>query len=559
MELLGTADSPVLTGYSAGGLLATVPPGMCETNLSEAARAADTNPFGVVQNQTAAFCNCLLGEGTEPTLFEYFDEGEDAGLGGGGEIFLATPDFDLRFEGNDAASCTPVRQTDLNRGKITFFGLACAPPPNPICQLVTPVGTVPVAPGQPAVGSAAAGTPGTGPSGSRAASPTAGIINAVCAVQLNILGCGFFPNETTIVCAGFTGETGLPLQMPGKTVSTAVTLTCDTDGNGVADAVIALTNVTPVNCNLLRATISPPGVSPGVSLTGSGFPSTCCGGIASLLVTTTFTAGDNNIFGPFTRSTVCTVDLGVRAPVVFSVTPSDGSCAVLQNLIVTGACFLVPAGVGNPTLVPNVTSVFAVQSGNPSNVIQAVAFKILGPNLLDAEFVFGTANAGRRFLIFVSGPNGTSQNLLNLGQTVPAGGSGCPTIGGQPFSGNQQGIVVTFTCSAPGTPPIVDPPPVIATITACALNRDPANGVFSLDIIGTDILQGATVTVGGITPRKIRFKDELPGSPGTFRRVTLKKGICRALGNGGQVQIINPLPRGGPSAIFLCNERCPSN
>jgi hypothetical protein len=327
-----------------------------------------------------------------------------------------------------------------------------------------------------------------------------------------------------------------------------MTLACDADGNGVPEAVIALTGVTPLNCNLVRGTISPPGVSAGISLPGSGFPATCCGGIAALTVTTTFSAGDNNIFGPFTRTVVCSLDLGVRAPVVFSVTPSDGSCAVLQNLIVTGACFLVPAGVGNATLVPNVTSVFAVQSGNPSNVIQAQAFKILGPNLLDAEFVFGTANAGRTFLIFVSGPNGTSQNIT----TLPAGAAGCPSG----FLGNQQGIVVTFTCSTTTVPEVPIPPPVV-TVTSCALERDSTTGAFSLNIFGTNFKAGLTVTVGGRTPKKIRLRDEVAGSPGTFRRINVKKGgLCAGLGNGGAIQVT--VPGSAPSVTFICSERCPA-
>jgi hypothetical protein len=372
-------------------------------------------------------------------------------------------------------------------------------------------------------------------------------------VQLNILGCGFFPNETTIVCAGFTGETGLPLQRPGKSVTTAVTLTCDTDGNGVADAVIALSAVTPVNCNLVRATIAPSASGGGTVLTGSGFPASCCGGLATINVTTTFTAGDNNVFGPFTRSTVCSLDLGVRAPVIFSVIPSGGSCAILQDLALTGACFLVPAGVGNPTLVANVTSVFAVQSGNPSNVIQATNFVILGPNLIDAFFNFGTANAGRTFLIFASGPNGTSQNITGLGQTVPPNGSGCPTG----FVGNQQGVLVTFTCST-STVPEQPPAPVdIAVITNCALNRDPANGVFSLDIIGTNIKQGATVTIGGMIPKKLKYKD-LDTQTNTFRRISAKKKICAGLAAGGTIIVTNPGPQGRASAPFACSARCPS-
>ncbi|HKQ08862.1 MAG TPA: hypothetical protein VJ464_27315, partial [Blastocatellia bacterium] len=129
MDLLGTPDQPVIAGYSVGGLNPLNPPGLCETNLSEAARAAETT-FGVLPGaQTAAIsCNCLIGEGTEPSIFELFNEGSGANIGSGGEITFATPDFDLRFEGNDAAACTSTRQRDLNRGKVAFYGVGCAPP-----------------------------------------------------------------------------------------------------------------------------------------------------------------------------------------------------------------------------------------------------------------------------------------------------------------------------------------------------------------------------------------------------------------------------------------------
>jgi hypothetical protein len=108
MDLLGTAEQAVITGYSIGSLDPLNPPGLCEINMSKAAAAADTGVFGVLgpdtggNGQTAVICaNCCIGEGTEPTLFELFNEGRRAGTGSGGEITFATPDFDLRFEGND--------------------------------------------------------------------------------------------------------------------------------------------------------------------------------------------------------------------------------------------------------------------------------------------------------------------------------------------------------------------------------------------------------------------------------------------------------------------------
>ncbi|HZM90937.1 MAG TPA: hypothetical protein VFF31_30735, partial [Blastocatellia bacterium] len=316
MSLLGTAEDPVITGYSIGFLDPLNPPGLCEINLSTAAALADTNPFRVLTeinpggSQTANICaNCCIGEGTEPTLFELFNGGRRAGTGSGGEITFALPDFDLRFEGNDPALCTSVRQRDLNRGRVCLLGVGCAPPANPSCQVVVP--------------GAFANIP-----------TTTGLVNALCAVQLNLVGCGFFPNETTVICQGFTTETGVPLQRNGKTVTTAATLVCDTDGNGVADATIVLGSVTPVNCNLVRTTLVPLASRPGTA-----FPDACCGGNATVIITTTFTAGDNNVFGPFTRTSTCSVALGTRAPVVFSVTPSDGNCGILQDLLISGACF----------------------------------------------------------------------------------------------------------------------------------------------------------------------------------------------------------------------------
>ncbi|MGA9773339.1 MAG: hypothetical protein WBV94_30190, partial [Blastocatellia bacterium] len=195
MDLLGlnTDTHAVISGYSIGGLDPLNPPGLCETNLSEAALDAET-VFGVLDgNQTAAIgCNCLIGEGTEPTIFELFNEGLRANVGAGGEVTLATPDFDLRFEGNDPALCQSVRQLDPNRGKVGFRGVGCAPPANATCQVVVPA--------------TFATTPGS-----------TGLVNALCAVQLNLVGCGFFPNEVTTICQGFQGETGIPIQRPGKT------------------------------------------------------------------------------------------------------------------------------------------------------------------------------------------------------------------------------------------------------------------------------------------------------------------------------------------------------
>ena len=143
----------------------------------------------------------------------------------------------------------------------------------------------------------------------------------------------------------------------------------------------------------------------------------------------------------------------------------------------------------------------------------------MNPNLIDAFFNFGSANAGKTFLIFVQGPGGISRNITSAVAGSPAN---CPL-------GNEQGIQVTFTCNASNTTtPPGGAPPGVATITSCAFGRD-ADGSKFLNIIGTGIKKGAAVSVGGKTPKKIQFKDASvePGSADTFTRIKVKKQICQ--------------------------------
>jgi len=479
-------------------------------------------------NETAAVgCNCCIGEGTEPTLFELFNEGKDAAIGAGGEITFASPDFDLRFEGNDAALCTAVRQKDANRGRICFRGIGCDLPTAQICLAPIP------------------GTFVTTPT-------TTGLVNAICQVTLNLVGCGFFPNEVTTVCQGFEAETGQLLQRAGKTVTTAATIQCDTNGDGVPDSTIfVLTNVTPVNCNLVTGVLSPL-----ASMPGTAFDAFCCGGVATVTVTTTFTAGDNQVFGPnsnpvkgvfttITRSSMCTIDLGTRAPLVFSVTPNKGDCSVCQDLLVSGACFCGPDGTFN------VTSVIFQDTSNPANKITiglnpsaSGQIKPLTCNLFDVFACFTSANAGKTFLVFAVGPGGTSRNLTGAVTGQP--GAPCPAVG------NEQGFQVSFACNAPGGPGPGPGPLDIAVVTSCHLDRSDT-GQFFLDVVGTNIKHDATVTVGGVTPKKI--KEIVFGGTTGPTTLRLVKKVCNGL--PGDIIITNP--GASPSQPKACSERCPSN
>jgi hypothetical protein len=336
---------------------------------------------------------------------------------------------------------------------------------------------------------------------------TVGLINALCDVTLNIVGCGFMPTE--------------------------ITLACDADSDLVPELVIPLKDITLVNRLLIQARL--PALAPHLS--GSPFPLSCCGGTATLTLTRKVGAGDDNIFGPFTESISVPVDLGIRAPVVLSASPSGGNCSVGQNLLIPGSCFVVE---GNK---PNVTSVFAVDRDNPNNIIQAAHFAIMNANLIDAYFEFGSSNAGKTFLIFVSGPNGTSRNLTALPEGAPFG---CPI-------GNEAGIVITFTCDGASPPGTGDAPPVdLPLVIACDLEREPS-GAFTLSVIANPpgFPETATFTVGGVAPKKVKFKIPEPGSnPPRYRRAILKGRICQGL-PGGIIVTTNR-----PSQPFMCSRSC---
>ncbi|PYS25952.1 MAG: hypothetical protein DMF72_00165, partial [Acidobacteria bacterium] len=412
MDLLGTLNSRVITGYSIGGLSITNPPGLCETKLGPAAASVDAGPLGVTQGQVGNIQQGLIGEGTEPTIYELFDCGKEAT-----GATQAKSDFNLRFSGNDTPSA--ASQPNPDRTNVGFFGIGCAPPSNPIGIFAIPDPFV------------------TTPT-------TTGLTNAIGAVGVNLIGAGMFPNEVTTVCGGPTplncssdpappGPT-VPVQRPGKTVSTAVTLSVDTNGDGIPESVSALTSVTPLNTNLVKATLSP--ILP--SLPGTAFPLAGSGGPGVFTITTTFTSGDNNIFGPFTRTFTIPIALGTRAPVVLGVSPSNGTCGVPQDLLISGSSFqFTLAGSGTQTA----TGVFALEEGNPSNRIDATSFTVLNNNQLTARFPFTAASAGKRFRIFVVGPGGTSRNL----ETLPVGSPvGSPT-------GNEAGNAIDFSCDAAAT------------------------------------------------------------------------------------------------------------
>ncbi|MEA3208200.1 MAG: hypothetical protein QOE70_1257 [Chthoniobacter sp.] len=388
LSALGLPANPVLVGFSLGNLPAGDPPGLCDINLSEAARTADDPGFQVIQSETASITKGLIGDGTEPALQEFFNTGDEAS---------GVSDLDLKSEGSDAAVATLATQMDLNREHVAFYGTSSAPPPNATISTV--------------IGIPDAVTAGT-----------TAIINAYCDLPILIVGQGFFPDEMTTICEGEATE------RTGRTVSTKAVMTIDIDGNGVPDFTQPLTDVTPISENLITATIPK-------TLPGSPFPLSVVKGQAFITVTTTFSSGDNNVFSPFTRTAVGLLQLGNRAPVVTSITPTTLKPAAGQHLQLTGAAFRIP---NTPTPIPNVTRVYAVRisRGKISRpTIDATSFTIDSDTQVSAVFDFRRNQNRYQFLIFAEGPNGTSRNALTL---PPGADSDCPL-------GNEEGNVIKLT------------------------------------------------------------------------------------------------------------------
>jgi hypothetical protein len=224
----------------------------------------------------------------------------------------------------------------------------------------------------------------------------------------------------------------------------------------------------------------------------------------------------------------------------------------LQDVLITGACFqFTTPGPNGTTIVGNVTSVFAREVVNPASAtptfgvtINAQDFTIVNANLVDAHFNFGSANAGKKFIVFVTGPGGTSRGLLP------------PGVVGQPAGclfGNELGCLdcIAFTCNAAANPG-PGPTPEIAVVTGCKLDRQDT-GQFFLDVTGTGIKEGAIATVGGVTPKKIKVIEVTPGTTNPTKLRLVKK-VCNGL--PGNVVITNP--GAAASQPFNCTERCPA-
>ncbi|HKQ08749.1 MAG TPA: hypothetical protein VJ464_26745 [Blastocatellia bacterium] len=101
---------------------------------------------------------------------------------------------------------------------------------------------------------------------------------------------------------------------------------------------------------------------------------------------------------------------------------------------------------------------------------------------------------------------------------------------------------------------IADPVLDIPLVNGCHLLRNPT-GSFVLEVFGSNIKEGATVTVGGVSPKKVKFVELEPGTTNHYRIIRLVKRFCGNL--PGNIVVSNPPgPCGSISTAFFCNQVC---
>ncbi len=217
---------------------------------------------------------------------------------------------------------------------------------------------------------------------------------------------------------------------------------------------------------------------------------------------------------------------------------SQETVALINNVTQVGS---IPAPASG-CLLGQTQYTFSAASPSPCGPIPLYDIELRGDQNVDLYVRFNqrvTVEDGRIIADFVS-RSGSDMESLFVGPVA------------------QDGVfyVAVANCSAEKATYAVgvifthgDPPPP-AQVTACAIERS-MSGAFSLVIRGRNIRRGATVEVGGMTARKVKFRQpEQTGN--SFAKVIAKGNVCNGL--PGTIIIRNP----GETCFraFQCNATC---
>lgn len=467
MELVGDAGAPVLVGYTTGfdGVFntGTIPPGLCETNLSHATPAAD-NPF---------YMDGAIGCGTEPSLYEYFNNGDLGGVNPDGTIRPSAIDFDLRQEYFEDCVTRPELFLDNPPADCLLFKGSNIPN-GLFCQTI----------GVTAIGGNE--DPFLGPA------------------NLQINGFGFPMPKTGegTVCPQFCGQTA-PLCRAGKSITYDVVFSFDEDCDGDVDATISYAepDVVVTSENQINLTID--------------FSQTnLCGPCVDVAVIATYGFGDDNKYSelqqldadaalevaPVQLTCVDAITIGPRQPVVLSIAPDEVDCDdpddpdSVEDVQIAGLCFFNDIGSAFLTLNPD-------GSGTQiplSNVIH-VSSNIVTATVPLAQL---TQRDTPYYVFVVRATDGVrSTDYPN------------------PF-----GFDVTFTCVT------TVQPPVGPTLTNCKVVRV-SGGKFVLQVNGVGFKPNDTVVLlNGQPCRKNKYPSRfIVPSDGTTTRINCSGGLKRIL------------------------------
>ena len=459
MEIVGSASQPVIVGFSTGfdGVfnVGTIPPGLCETNLSAATPAAD-DPF---------FMGGEIGMGTEPSLYEFFNQGTYGSVNPDGTINPVLVDFDLRQEVPADCIARPERFIDTTSADCLLFKGSNIPV-GLFCQSID-------ISDDPFLGDAT--------------------------LTLN----GFrFPMPTSgenAVCPQFCGQTA-GLCRAGKSVTYDVIFKFDEDGDGVVDATIPFAEPDVVVTSENQ-----------IDLTINFGQTTLCGGDAEVCVIATIGFGDDNKYfelqqldgdaalevAPVQLTCASTIDIGARAPVVLAIAPDIVDCDDpddpdnVEDVIISGLCFF-----------GNITSAYVTLSPDDSDAGGRIALMNvinIGPNQVTATVPLAQLTArDQPYYVFVVRGDGVRST------TYP----------------NVFGFDVTFTCASN---PVDDR---VVTLTSCRVVRT-ATGRFVLQVNGVNFTPNDTIVLlNGQPCRRNRYPSRfINPSDGTTTRINCSGGL----------------------------------
>jgi hypothetical protein len=348
MEIIG--DAPIIVGFTTGAddvfNTGTIPPGLCETNLSAASPAFDS-PF---------FNGGCIGMGTEPSLYELFLGGVRGGVDPQtGIITPSTIDFDLRQQVDADCIARPERFVDT-----AFADCLCFTGSNiPVGLFCTDIDVTAVDGNtDPFLGDANLQI-----TGFCFPMPTSGE-NAIC------------PDE-----CGTTAE----LCRAGKSITYDVVFKFDEDGDGIVDATMmfAEPDVVVTNENQINLTIN-------------FAQTTLCGGDVQVCIFATYGFGDDNKYfelqqldgdaalevAPVQLTCASFIDIGARAPVVLAIAPDIVNCDDpddpdnVEDVLISGLCFF-----------GNIQSAYVTLSPDDSDPAGRIALQNvinIGPNQVTA-------------------------------------------------------------------------------------------------------------------------------------------------------------------------------